>query len=161
MSRIVLATWGSLGDLHTMIALSLELRDRGHDIVLATTENYRKTVESLGLRFHAIRPGLPEAPKTVERMLDPKKGAETILKEIVLGNVKDTYDDLMAVVKNADLLVAHEIVYAALLVAECLKLPWASCALAPTAFFSAYEPIVTSASPMLAKVHRLGLSAIQ
>ena len=39
MSRIVLTTWGSLGDLHQMIALSLELRDRGHDIVLATTEN--------------------------------------------------------------------------------------------------------------------------
>lgn len=159
MSRIVLTTWGSLGDLHPMIALSLELRDRGHDIVLATTENYRTTVESSGLNFHAIRPDLPEDPKTVERMLDPKIGPQVVLKEIVLGNVRDTYDDLMAVVKDADFLVAHEIVYAAPLVAESLELPWASCALAPAAFFSAYEPIVTAASSMLAKVHRLGLRA--
>ncbi|MEL6385104.1 MAG: glycosyltransferase, partial [Cyanobacteria bacterium J06626_18] len=66
------------------------------------------------------------------------------------------YDDLMAIAKNADFLIAHEIVYAAPAVAEVLKLPWASCALAPTAFFSAYEPIVTSAYPALAKVHHLG-----
>lgn len=54
MSRIVLTTWGSLGDLHPMIALSLELRDRGHDIILATTQNYRETVESLALNFHTV-----------------------------------------------------------------------------------------------------------
>ncbi|MEO0375792.1 MAG: glycosyltransferase, partial [Cyanobacteria bacterium P01_A01_bin.17] len=42
------------------------------------------------------------------------------------------------------------------LVAEVLKLPWVSCALAPAAFFSAYEPLVISGYPALSRLHRLG-----
>ncbi|MEM8505886.1 MAG: glycosyltransferase [Cyanobacteria bacterium P01_D01_bin.1] len=45
------------------------------------------------------------------------------------------------------------------LVAEVLELPWASCTLAPAAFFSAYEPIVISGYPALSKLHRLGTKA--
>ncbi|MBE9102669.1 glycosyltransferase [Vacuolonema iberomarrocanum] len=156
MSRIVLTTWGSLGDLHPIIALSLGLRDRGHEVVLATTEGYRTKVESLGLEFHAIRPDLPENPQQVERLMDPHVGPALLLKDLILGNVQGMYDDLMAIAKDADFLVAHEIVYAAPLVAEVLELRWASCALAPAAFFSAYEPIVTSAYPALAKLHWFG-----
>ena len=33
MAKIVLATFGSLGDLHPLIALGIELRARGHEIV--------------------------------------------------------------------------------------------------------------------------------
>lgn len=36
MSRIVLTTMGSLGDLHPPIAVGLGLRDRGHDALFAT-----------------------------------------------------------------------------------------------------------------------------
>jgi rhamnosyltransferase subunit B len=156
VSRIILATWGSLGDLHPIIALSLSLRDRGHNIVVATTEGYRTQVESLGLNFHAIRPTLTEDPQLIEQLMDPKKGPKLVLKDLLLGNVRDTYDDLVAISKDADFLVAHEIIYAAPLVAEVLKLRWASCALAPAAFFSAYEPIVSSVYPGLAKLHRFG-----
>ena len=156
MSRIVLTTWGSLGDLHPIIALALGLRDRGHETVIATTIGYRTQIESLGLAFHRIRPDLPEDPQLVKQLMDPKTGSELVLKDLVLGNVRDTYEDLMAIAKDADFLIAHEIVYAATLVAETLKLGWASCALAPAAFFSAYEPIVTSMYPVLAKLHYLG-----
>lgn len=31
MSKIVLATFGSLGDPHPKIAIALELKERGHD----------------------------------------------------------------------------------------------------------------------------------
>ena len=91
--------------------------------------------------------------------MDPKTGSEVILKDIVLGSVRETYDDLMAIVQNTDFLLAHEIVYAAPLVAEVLKLPWASCTLAPAAFFSAYEPIVISGYPALSKLYQLGVKA--
>lgn len=158
MSRIILATWGSLGDLHPLIALGLNLRARGHSIVFATTEGYRNKIESLGLQFHAIRPNLPEDPTIIERVMDPKVGAEIILKDFVLGNLRDTYDDLMVVASYADLLVAHEIIYAAHAVAEVLKLRFCTCVMAPVSFFSAYEPIVTSVYPFLAKLHIFGHS---
>ena len=36
MSRIVVTTIGSLGDLHPKIAIAIELRQRGHNVVFAT-----------------------------------------------------------------------------------------------------------------------------
>ncbi|MDB9528170.1 glycosyltransferase [Oscillatoria sp. CS-180] len=156
MSRIVLTTWGSLGDLHPILALGLGLRDPRHTVAIATTTDYQTTVESLGLAFHPIRPDLPDDPQIVEQSMDPKTGPEVVLKDFVLGNIRDTYEDLRAIAQDADLMIAHEIVYAAPIVAETLKLPWVSCALAPAAFFSAYEPIVTSSYPALAKLHDFG-----
>ncbi len=32
MAKILLATFGSLGDLHPLLALAIELRRRGHEI---------------------------------------------------------------------------------------------------------------------------------
>jgi rhamnosyltransferase subunit B len=156
MSRILVTTWGSLGDLHPMLALALELRDRGHNIIFATSEDYRDRLESLGLLFHSIRPELPEDPQFILQLMDPKKGTELVLKDLVLGNLRDTYDDLMALTENIDLLIAHEVVYAAPIVAEFLKLRWVNCVLSPGSFFSAYDPIVTSSFPLLAKLRNFG-----
>jgi rhamnosyltransferase subunit B len=51
MSRIILTTFGSLGDLHPYLAVGLGLRDRGHDVSIATMTYYQPNVESLGLEF--------------------------------------------------------------------------------------------------------------
>jgi rhamnosyltransferase subunit B len=156
MSRILVATWGSLGDLHPMIALALELRERGHDIIFATTEYDRIKVESLGFRFQRISPNLPEDPQIAMELMDPKKGTERVLKDFVLASLQDNYEILKGIAKEIDLLVAHEIIYAAPIVAEELELPWVTCALAPGSFFSAYDPMVTSAFPVLAELRSLG-----
>jgi len=57
--RVVFTTWGSFGDLHPFMALALELRQRGHTTVIATSEIYREKVESEGIGFHPVRPDLP------------------------------------------------------------------------------------------------------
>jgi UDP:flavonoid glycosyltransferase YjiC (YdhE family) len=44
MSRIVVTTIGSLGDLHPKIAIALELRQRGHDVVFATHQEYQDNI---------------------------------------------------------------------------------------------------------------------
>jgi rhamnosyltransferase subunit B len=41
MNRIVVTTLGTLGDLHPAIAIALELRQRGHDVVFVTHQVYR------------------------------------------------------------------------------------------------------------------------
>ena len=51
---------------------------------------------------------------------------------------------------------ANSIVYAAPLVAETLGIQWASLALAPVAFFSAYDPSVIPLFPFLVKLRGLG-----
>jgi len=56
VSRIIITTIGSLGDLHPKIAIALELRQRGHDIAFATHKGYQAKIEALGFEFHALRP---------------------------------------------------------------------------------------------------------
>ena len=45
MSRILFATIGSLGDLHSLIAVALKLRERGHLVSVRTSEWYRSKIE--------------------------------------------------------------------------------------------------------------------
>ena len=157
MSRIVLTTIGSLGDLHPFIAIGLGLRDRGHDIVFATVKDYRTKIESLGFEFQPIRPDhiAMNDPEMLELMMDLNKGTERVVRYL-LANLREMYTDLKNAAQTADFLVAHEIVYAAPLVAETLRIKWASCALTPGSFFSAYDPYVLAPFPALAKLRVLG-----
>jgi hypothetical protein len=66
--RIVLTTFGSLGDLHPYIAVALGLKARGHEAVLATSGYYRQKVEALGLGFRAVRPDHPDPEADTELM---------------------------------------------------------------------------------------------
>ena len=54
--RIVLTSFGTLGDIHPLIALSLELRRRGHTPVLAVPEIFRPKIASLDLEFAPVGP---------------------------------------------------------------------------------------------------------
>jgi rhamnosyltransferase subunit B len=158
MSRIVVATLGSLGDLHPYIALALGLCDRGHDIAFATVEDYRTRIEPLGLEFHAIRPDhiAQDDTEMMDLMMDLQKGTERVIRDYFLANVRDTYADLIVAAEGADLIVAHEIIYAAPLVAEVLEIPWIFCTLAPVSFFSAYDFPVLAPNPALAKLRVFG-----
>jgi rhamnosyltransferase subunit B len=54
--RIVLTTFGTLGDVHPLIAIALEMRRRGHVPVLAVPEIFRPKIEPLGLEFFKVAP---------------------------------------------------------------------------------------------------------
>jgi len=88
--------------------------------------------------------------------MDIQKGTERVVRDYLLANLRDTYTDLMNVAQNVDLIVTNEIVYAARIVAEKLKIRWAFCALAPGSFFSAYDPFVLPPFPALSKLRALG-----
>src|ERR1043166_99660 len=55
--RVVMATIGSLGDLHPYIGLALEMKKRFIEPVIATSNAYRQRIESLGIEFRPIRSG--------------------------------------------------------------------------------------------------------
>lgn len=146
--RIVLTTIGSLGDLHPMMALALELRRQGHDAIVATTEYYRRKIEETGLGFHPIRPSRsPEDPELMRHVMDLKTGPEFIIRNLFMPHLREMYDDLLAAAASADLMLAGEIVFAAPLVAEKLGLKWAAVILSPASFFSAHDPSVIAPLP--------------
>jgi len=159
VSRIVVTTLGSLGDLHPKIAIALELRQRGHDVVFVTHKEYQSKVEALGLKFHRMRPDFTalDDPQEMARMMDLQAGQEYMVRKWINPNLREMYTDLLNVADKADFILTGEGVTAAPLVAEKLGMRWASSAMAPMSFFSAYDPPVLAPFPFLAKLYSLGL----
>jgi UDP:flavonoid glycosyltransferase YjiC (YdhE family) len=157
--RIVFSTFGTFGDINPLVALSLELKRRGHTPVLAVPGMFRDKIEPLGIGFFPVRPDQdPGDKRMVEMIWDIKKGTERGLREFLFPVIRESYEDLLAAVQadgGADMLVTGELAYAGPIVAEKTGLPWASYVLAPLSFFSGYDPPVLPPYPTLAKVQSL------
>jgi rhamnosyltransferase subunit B len=162
--RIVLSTFGSLGDINPYIGIALELRARGHHPVIATTEAYREKVEALAIDFHAVRPVLPaydkpeEVSTIMEKCMDRKTGTDEIFNSLILPYLRDIYEDLQRAVHKADLLVTYPLPLVGPIVAQKTDIPWVSSVLAPFSLFSAYDPPVGPRMPSLQKILALSPS---
>ncbi len=157
--RIVLTTFGSLGDLHPFIAVAQGLQARGHDAIIATSRHHRQRIEARGIGFHAVRPVGPDLIVDRDAMrlcMDSRKGTEYVVREIVMPALRESYEDVLAAAQGADLLVSHVLTYATRLVAEKTGVPWAGCFLQPVGFFSAYDPPVLAPAPFLSYFRFLG-----
>ncbi len=158
--RIILATLGSYGDIHPYMAIAAELRARGHDSVIATSELYREKMLAGGFEFAPVRPHIPPPQEQdavmMEKVMNPKSGSGFLLNEMLFPFVRDAYEDLMRVVSGADLLLTHPISLAGPLVAQTTRIPWVSSVLAPVSFFSAYDPPVPPFWPWMRHVQLLG-----
>jgi rhamnosyltransferase subunit B len=154
--RIIFSTFGTFGDVNPLIALSLELKRRGHTPVLAIPAMFRDKIEPLDIEFVPVRPDQdPRDKRMVEMIWDIKKGTERGLREFLFPAIRDSYTDLLQAVSangGADLLVTGELAYAGPIVAEKTGIPWASYVLAPLSFFSGYDPPVLPPYPTLSKV---------
>lgn len=142
--RIVLSTFGSYGDMHPYMAIAAELRARGHQPVIATSELYREKIRMAGFEFVPVRPHIaPPQEQDADMManiMNPRSGSGFLLNELLFPAVRDGYDDLLTTVESADLLVTHPISFAGPLVTQMTGIPWVSTVLAPVSFFSAYDP---------------------
>ena len=157
MARVVLTTWGSSGDLFPIVGLALELKARGHDVVVATCEFYRDRVVALGLGFHPVPPDIdPADTKFIERMMDARRGSERLLAEALVPAVRESYGAIDAAAAGADLLVSHPATFATPLVARRRGLPWVSTVLAPLSFFSRHDFPVLPGVPGSAFLRELG-----
>src|SRR5216683_3561595 len=96
MPRVLLSTLGSLGDLHPLIAIGLELLRRGHWVSFCASETYRAKIASLGFGFEPLRPdATPENEamvSLVKEIMDPRRGAERLLRGLVMPELRATYE---------------------------------------------------------------------
>jgi UDP:flavonoid glycosyltransferase YjiC (YdhE family) len=156
--RIVLSTFGSLGDVNPYVAIALELKARGHQPLIATTPVYREKIEALGIAFHPVRPELPshDQPEVlaplIERLMHSKRGGVEILGRLILPYLREIYEDLSAAVLGADLLVTHPLPLVGPIVAEACRVSWLSSVLSPFSLFSAFDPPV---GPRMRSLHRV------
>jgi UDP:flavonoid glycosyltransferase YjiC (YdhE family) len=141
-ARIILPTFGSLGDIHPFLALALELKSRGHTPVIATSSLYRPKIEAEDIEFHAMAPELPgpdEWDKIMPRLMDGKWGTRRLFREMLMPAVRPAYHDLLPALREADFMVAHSIAFAAPLCAQKLNKKWMSVVLAPLSFWSVHD----------------------
>jgi rhamnosyltransferase subunit B len=155
MSCILLATLGSLGDLHPYIAVGKALLARGERVRLATSVDYRARVEAAGLEFAPLAPSIAELgnPEQIaRRFFDRWRGPRRLLEAMVTGPLRRAYADLRAAVDGVALAVSHPLTPALPLIAEKGGLPWLSSVLAPYSLFSRTDP---STMPTLEWLQRL------
>lgn len=153
--RIVLSTIGSLGDLHPYMAIALELKARGHQSVIATSDYYQEKVVAAGIEFCPIRPKFNQDQmlETIKRVMNLKAGPEYIIRQMIVPHCRDTYNDLTKAVEGAQMLVSQSLIYAAPLVVEKQKLKWVSAILQPLSFFSGYDTLVIAPAPWLSTMN--------
>ena len=160
--RIILATFGSLGDLHPFIAIALQLKAHGHEPIVATSPNFRENVTAAGLAFQPIRPD----PEAILRDLDMDlarygraviRDTMFILESAVFPYLQSTYEDLLPVIEGAALVLSSSLLFAARFAAERLRVPQMTVALQPMVFVSAYDPPPVDPARWLAPIlARLG-----
>ena len=159
MAKIVLNTFGSLGDLHPYLAIAIELKERRHTPLIATSEVYRDKVQAEGIEFAPVRPDvgpLLNRPELIRKLWHPRKGSEYLLRDFLIPQVEQGFEDLMTACAGADLVLTHGVGYAGPIAAEKLGVRWISVALQPLAFFSAYDPPVIPGAAPLRHLYRFG-----
>jgi UDP:flavonoid glycosyltransferase YjiC (YdhE family) len=143
--KIVLATIGSLGDLHPFIAIALRLKEHGYDPVVATGAHFRHNVEIAGLAFHPVRPSRDELFRDLHMDIVEFGGRVMrdtlyILRAAVFPYLRNAYQDLLPVIDGAALVLTSSLAYSARFAAEKQCVPHMTVALQPMMFISAYDP---------------------
>ena len=132
---------GSLGDLHPMIALGLELRRRGHEVVINTWDGYAEKIAMLGFEFVPLRPSLdPNDKELIKRAVDTRNGPETVIRELVLPFLDEMFEDLRTACEGADAMVTGELLYVARSLHELRGINWITTTLSPLTLFSFHDP---------------------
>lgn len=153
MARILIVTYGSLGDLHPALALARELQRRDHEVAFATGEFYRDKIAALGVPFVAVRPDFSFADSAmIRRVMDGAQGTRHLLRDLVYPRVREMHADLLPLARNADLLVGSELACAVPILGEQLGLRWAFLALSPVSLPTLRDP---SRLPGMRVAHRL------
>lgn len=158
---IILATYGSPGDLQPFLAIGLALEDLGQPVVIATSEVYRDRVSRLGLAFIPVRPNrdpLRPDPDFLERVRRGERPGK-LFRNMFMPELRDSTADLAAAAVGARAIVSHPLVAGGRLAAEVHGLPWISVVMQPMGYFSVAEPPVIGPPVVAAVLRALGKPA--
>lgn len=143
MAKIVLSTFGSLGDIHPKIALGLELRKRGHEVIFNVPGAYQEKFDALGFPIVPLGPEMnPEDRELIRKIMDIKTGSEFLFREILMPNLRLMYEEVLKAIEGADVLITGEVVLPTKSVVEKTGIKWVSTSLAPISFLSTDDPSV-------------------
>jgi UDP:flavonoid glycosyltransferase YjiC (YdhE family) len=139
--KIVLATFGSLGDVQPMLALSLSLKSAGHDVLLAAPPEKEKWVKQHGCAFHPLG-------DDVTAFIDGMKDAHSLYSAFrfvryVREELVSQFDIFPRIIAGADLVVGASLVFALSSVAESMGIEYRFIAFTPQVLPSGKHPFMT------------------
>ena len=152
--RIVLATGGSLGDLHPFIALGRALQARGHEVGIATAADYRDKVVAAGLTHHEVGPSVADLMADTGLDLPALTAAiarsdRFLFGDILLPRAGHAARQLIAVTEGAAAVVGSTLAIGAQMAAEHWRIPGVAVSLQPTMVFSRFDPPFLPTAPWL------------
>jgi rhamnosyltransferase subunit B len=127
--------------------------------VIACAAEYREKVQSAGLSFRAVRPSFDDMQRASG--MDRKQLTEALLargdflfRKLIVPSVRASYEDMLAALEGADLVLTSSLGLGARLAAERLSIPWIAVVLQPMMFLSAHDPPVIPQAEWLTRVLR-------
>jgi rhamnosyltransferase subunit B len=139
-----------------MLALAIALKARGVEPILAAANIYRQKVEAEGISFHVMRPEIDRVTSRLrlqQQELARKVAAhpEFLIQEVVMPHLRESYDDVMAITQDADIVITQSAAYGARVAADKRGLPHIGVVLQPMILMSSHDPPIIANLPRLSK----------
>jgi len=136
--KIVLATYGSRGDVQPMLALSLALKSEGHEVLLAAPPEKADWAEQLGCPFHPLGADLTA-------FLDSANDAHSYRSAVsffcfIRNEINIQFEILPEIITGADLVIGSSLAFALPTVAESMGVEYRYIAFTPQLLPSGYHP---------------------
>ncbi|MGI9521450.1 MAG: glycosyltransferase [Hyphomicrobiaceae bacterium] len=152
--EVVLATIGSLGDVHPLIAVGQALQERGVPTRMGVPRDNLGKVRAAGLLAEAIFPGQDqictdlsmEPSEVASRLIHDK---DFMLRDVVLGYLRHCVEHLEATAARARAIVGPTLSPAGSIVAEKLGIPFIPVAFQPMVLLSIHDPPRDPSFPVL------------
>ncbi len=136
--KILLATYGSRGDVQPMIALSLGLKSMGHEVLLAAPPEKQEWAKTMKCPFFPIGSNLTNFIDTLHKVYSPITLAQSI--PFLRREIRIQFSCLPQIASRMDLLVGSSLVAALPTLAARYGLPYRFIAFTPHMFPSGDHP---------------------
>ncbi len=138
--KIVLATFGSRGDVQPMIALSLALKAAGHEVLLAGPPEKAKWVKQAGCPFYPLGGDVTAFIDEMENAHSFNSGIRFI--RYVRKELISQFEIFNKIIAGADLVVGASLVFGLSTVAELMGIRYSYIAFTPQLLPSGYSPFM-------------------
>jgi vancomycin aglycone glucosyltransferase len=143
--RVLLSTIGSRGDVQPLVALALELKALGQDVLLCVPPDFQDWIEGLGISVMPIGPELRWTGKAKPAAALPTPEQR---RQMIEGTVATQFETIAAAAQGREIIVgATALQVAAPSVAERMGIPYVFAAYCPAVLPSPHHapPVLTMA----------------
>lgn len=138
--KIVLATFGSRGDVQPIIALALALQSAGHDVLLAGPPEKASWIKEMDCRFHPLG-------KDVTSFIDSMENAHSIraashFVRFILDEIDAQFESVPDIISGADLVLGASLVFSLSSVTEAMGINYRFIAFTPQLLPSSHHPFM-------------------